>query len=43
MSLSPATVVALARIVLHERFHLRQVVGLVLAAVAIVLMTAAKR
>ena len=43
VSLSPATVVALARIVLHERFHLRQVVGLVLAAVAIVLMTAAKR
>lgn len=42
VSLSPATVVALARIVLHEHFHLRQVVGFVLAAIAIVLMTAAK-
>lgn len=43
VSLSPATVVALARIVLHEHFHRRQITGLVLAAVAIVLMTAAKR
>ena len=42
VSLSPATVVLLARIVLHERFHRRQVIGLLLAAVAIVLMTAAK-
>lgn len=43
VSLSPATVVALARVVLHEHFHRRQVAGFVLAAVAIVLMTAAKR
>ena len=42
VSLSPATVVLLARLVLHEHFHRRQVIGLLLAAIAIVLMTAAK-
>lgn len=43
VSLSPATVVTLARFVLHERFHRRQVAGLALAAFAIVLMTITKR
>lgn len=39
VSLSPATVVLLARVVLRERFHRRQVAGLALAGAAIVLMT----
>jgi drug/metabolite transporter (DMT)-like permease len=39
VSLGPAFTIVLARFVLHERFHRRQLVGLALAAGAVILLT----